>query len=283
MEFIRPKGLLSGFHADDLHSLHSAYDHAGEQWAPTDYFIHWHEHPVWEFYFQVSGSSVWESKAQRYPLAAGDFLAVSPRLKHQMAEKPAAEHHFLYVALDPYQLTSHESDFWRKLEAQQVITVKQAESLADPFRYLIREVSQEGLYKKEGLEIAARSLLLEAMRLLEGRDSQRARVMQHPAVAHCRELIELHPEHNWTLDILGRMAGLSPNYLLDLFRKETAKTPHRYLIEQRIKRACQQLKRTDQNLTDISISLGFGSSQHFSNCFRQYTGMSPSVYRKRVR
>lgn len=91
-------------------------------------------------------------------------------------------------------------------------------------------------------------------------------------------------EGNYTADLtLAEMAQpsyLNPSYFLRLFKQVYNQTPHNYLITLRLHSACQKLKQTDLSIKEISESLGFCNQFHFSKVFKDYYGMTPSMYRK---
>jgi AraC family transcriptional regulator len=85
-----------------------------------------------------------------------------------------------------------------------------------------------------------------------------------------------------SLGELADLAGLSPNYFLSAFRKATGKTPHRYLTEQRIARACQLLHNPYCSLVDVSLTVGFSSQSHLTTVFRRFMKTTPAAYREAV-
>lgn len=56
-----------------------------------------------------------------------------------------------------------------------------------------------------------------------------------------------------------------------------------YLLRLRIDKAQELLAGSEMSVTDISHSLGFSSSQHFAGVFKQYTGQTPSAFRRKLR
>jgi len=48
-----------------------------------------------------------------------------------------------------------------------------------------------------------------------------------------------------------------------------------------VEKARKILKGMEKNITMISCSLGFPSSQHFATAFKKFEDMPPSLYRKR--
>jgi AraC family transcriptional regulator len=51
------------------------------------------------------------------------------------------------------------------------------------------------------------------------------------------------------------------------------------LLQQRVERAKQLLKKTDQSIIEIALACGFSSHSHLSKQFRQLTGETPTAYR----
>ena len=95
-----------------------------------------------------------------------------------------------------------------------------------------------------------------------------------PLVARMRR----NPEEDWSIGRLMSLTGCSSTTLTNLFRRETGKTPHRFLVGCRIRRAMGMLK-TRRKIIDIAHDLGFGSSQHFATVFLHETGFTPVAWR----
>ena len=84
------------------------------------------------------------------------------------------------------------------------------------------------------------------------------------------------------LHTIAHEAALSPYYFTRQFTAFVGVPPYRYLIELRIDRARQLLRDTELTVTQICHRVGFNSLSHFTTTFRQHTGLSPSVYRRRL-
>ncbi|MDF1569184.1 MAG: helix-turn-helix domain-containing protein [Spirochaetaceae bacterium] len=68
------------------------------------------------------------------------------------------------------------------------------------------------------------------------------------------------------------------------FREEVKRiygiTPLQFLIHQRITRAADLLRETDERISQIGYDCGFEDSNYFSRMFRKETGLSPRDYRR---
>jgi AraC-like DNA-binding protein len=83
-----------------------------------------------------------------------------------------------------------------------------------------------------------------------------------------------------TVSSLAQTANMSVSHFMRVFKRETGLSPMEYLIKVRIEKAKKLLSNSDRNITEISLSCGFGSTSHFSSCFLKQTGQTPTEYRK---
>lgn len=68
-------------------------------------------------------------------------------------------------------------------------------------------------------------------------------------------------------------------YLHALFKKYMSESPQSFLINYRLDKACNLLKRTDLAVGDISRSVGYDDTLLFSRTFKKIKKVSPSQYR----
>ncbi len=71
------------------------------------------------------------------------------------------------------------------------------------------------------------------------------------------------------------------SYLTAIFKKHIGMSPQQYIIDAKIKTACEYLKYTNYNITHISQSVGYEDIYVFSHAFSKVVGMSPKEYRKK--
>ena len=70
-------------------------------------------------------------------------------------------------------------------------------------------------------------------------------------------------------------------HLMTSFKKEIGLTVHEFIIRSKIEYACDLMAEIP--VTEVALMLNFSSSQHFSNVFKAYTGMTPTQYIKSLR
>ncbi len=96
----------------------------------------------------------------------------------------------------------------------------------------------------------------------------------------CMDYIERNLQQPLTVEILAKELKLSPTYLSALFRKEAGVVLSEYIRRKRIDTAKTLLQYTEFSCLEIAEYLCFSSDSHFAHVFREYTGMTPTDYRK---
>jgi AraC-like DNA-binding protein len=132
--------------------------------------------------------------------------------------------------------------------------------------------------------LAGEELLLRAyarMVALHARLSTAPLAREHAGVARVREAIEARYAEDLSLDMLAREAGLSRHHLIRAFRREVGLTPHAYVLDVRVRRARERLKR-GESPADVAAATGFADQAHLSRCFKARLGVGPGAYRKAV-
>jgi AraC-like DNA-binding protein len=86
----------------------------------------------------------------------------------------------------------------------------------------------------------------------------------------------------WTLGEIAAEVRGSPVYLTQVFQQVEGLPLYRYQMRLRLARALDLLAQYD-DLTALSLDLGFSSHSHFSAAFRAAYGRSPSEFRQTAR
>ena len=82
---------------------------------------------------------------------------------------------------------------------------------------------------------------------------------------------------------LAALAGMSPHYFAELFKRSMGCAPHRYVLLQRIERAKQELRDTRCGIIEVGLDVGFQNPSHFARMFRKFVGTSPSRFQSEVK
>lgn len=94
------------------------------------------------------------------------------------------------------------------------------------------------------------------------------------------DYILLNYKEKIVLKELADYAGLSPNYLCTLFKKETGETILHYVGKIRIGSSLTLLANTDLSISEVAEKAGFEDGNYFARIFKKQMKISPSEYRK---
>lgn len=84
-----------------------------------------------------------------------------------------------------------------------------------------------------------------------------------------------------TAESLAEMFGTTARRLNELFKTSCGVTVHDFVRSSRMRYAMQLLRQTDMAVTNVAVESGYVNPANFATAFRQYSGLSPSVYRQR--
>lgn len=132
--------------------------------------------------------------------------------------------------------------------------------------------------------------------LLEGRRSIRKYFSENPAIDPVKLRSE-SPDNVFMVDLnkyirdklnveslrVDEIAGefaMSPSKLQKKIKELTGLSVAEYIIQVKIKKACELLSDKSLSIAEISSAVGFSSPAYFSDCFRRKKGMTPNQYRK---
>jgi len=141
---------------------------------------------------------------------------------------------------------------------------------------IYNEEMQE-IYDVDRLCFWLTGVLKQFMTLLFGDEAGSGRNVMPRALTHIRD----HMGERVSLDEVARFVHLSPSYFSRLFKSETGQTFSEYLQTVRIERAKNYLKNGECSLTEIAERTGFFDQSHFIKTFKQATGVTPGLYRRR--
>ena len=103
-----------------------------------------------------------------------------------------------------------------------------------------------------------------------------------PVLRTCCEYIMSHLHSRITMEELGRVCALSPNYVSDLFKKELNIRPIAYIRQKKMNYAAYLLQHSSLSVAEISELLALPSSSSFASQFTEQYGMTPYRYRKQL-
>lgn len=97
-------------------------------------------------------------------------------------------------------------------------------------------------------------------------------------VARARQLFEERFDEDLSLADVAKLSGLPRHQLIRSFRRETGLTPHAYLVDIRVRRA-QEALRKGETPGAVAAATGFCDQAHLTRAFKARLGVTPGAFR----
>jgi AraC family transcriptional regulator len=178
-----------------------------------------------------------------------------------------------------------ERDFGQAAEFELRTAIGVRDPVINRFGLLAqKELSEGGIGGRLYAEGLGTALAVHLLRRY-GSTSPSARVIYRGGIASrpLRRVIDYINEHlqgELSLAELSRLAKLSPHHFATAFKASTGISPHQYVIERRIERARELLRRNENSISEIAYAVGFSSQTHLTAHFRRTMGLTPRMFRQ---
>jgi AraC family carnitine catabolism transcriptional activator len=158
------------------------------------------------------------------------------------------------------------------------LTCAGSTSVLDMMLHWIGARHGEGLVKE-----IANHLLLEKVRRPEDpqlSSSPQAPQALEPALQRALDIMARTIEEPISCEDIADAVGLSLRQLQRLFAQFLATAPSQHYMRLRLAKAHALLQQTDLPVTEVAVSAGFASPEHFSRVYRATFGRPPSADRR---
>jgi AraC-like DNA-binding protein len=249
----------------------------------------WHSHLGFELIFFLEGASGYEfENRETVDLNGGHFLVIPPRTVHRGTYAVRAPSTLCGLAFNTSQPTAWRNTSFtlpdiRRLLAALRNASREVHPLGANLQWALRRLKEQLVGfpanpHRADAQAALRAwvcaVLVEAVPQL-----QVAPAPPNTIASAAIAFLQKHLREPISMTDLVRHLGYSRARVFEMFEAQTGHTPKDYLQRLRIEQAADLLRNTNQSMMEIVQATGFGSAQHFSVSFRQYTGVAPASYR----
>ena len=168
------------------------------------------------------------------------------------------------------------------LRAGEPLAFRQQRLRIDPRAQALVALLRHSLREKIAEPLEAESLALTLVQRALGPRTTHAAgasVGRQRLVDRAKLVLASDLARRWTLAEIAAEVRGSPVYLTQVFQQVEGVPLYRYHLRLRLARALDLLAQYD-DLTTLSLDLGFSSHSHFSSAFREAYGRSPSEFRQ---
>jgi AraC-like DNA-binding protein len=107
--------------------------------------------------------------------------------------------------------------------------------------------------------------------------------LRDPHVSRVLGLMHAEPARQWTVNDLGREAGLSRSALGERFAELIGEPPMQYLTRWRLALGARALKDGKEPVIHVAQQVGYESEAAFNRAFKREFGMPPATWRRHSR
>lgn len=170
----------------------------------------------------------------------------------------------------------------RSLKSAEVTQDEQLSALLSAMRAETRDGCRSGRLYAESVSTALLTLLA-ARYTGPGARPARGKGL---SPAQKRKLID-HVRENLSGQIsvadLAGIVGMSPAHFARTFKSEFGISPYGCVMRERVAKAKRLISDNKTSLGGVGADVGFASQSHFARVFRQFSGVTPKVYRDSIR
>jgi AraC-like DNA-binding protein len=172
-----------------------------------------------------------------------------------------------------------------------IVHVHEASTQASVLRWAIGQLTTELRDRQPGGVLVsdhlAHIMIVQVLRLyLSGRPLHRhgldggwLAALTDRQIGSALGAMHADPARRWTLEDLGRIAGMSRSTFAQRFKHIVGASPLDYLTRWRMLIAGDRLRGTSDTIATIAQSLGYESDSAFSTAFKKIMSRSPKQYR----
>lgn len=247
-----------------------------------------HRHDAWELYYVVHGYGNRMAGDTLQPFSAGDVVLIPPGMFHRWIYEPDsaddAGHVRYLMAAFSHSFVERCMEVFPELRNRLAGIVFPTEALkfgAESSR-TIRKI----LAGMNNLDELGR--LCEMFRLLPvvftssdhtfaGRPMRIERDVRR--MQHICAYVMAHYVHTISLDDIAAEIGMNRSAFCSYFKRCKGVTFSQFVTQYRLNTACELLKHSQKQVSEICFTVGFNDLPHFIRVFKKATGLSPSRYR----
>ena len=233
----------------------------------------------------LKGNVRYETDGMMYPVLPGHVFISRPDEPHRRCDNPKGMMMYRILFCLPkrsesiLRLTADESAFLAR-ELKKIpfrvfhATARLRAAFVRLFAVFDSDVADRTRHQLE-MRNAALELLLALVEAPYAPHSAKGR--PSAKVKEIAMRIAENPGIEYPVATLAREAALSSFAFTEAFKRGTGLTPHAYLLDQRVRRAHEDIKAHRGSIRSISMKWRFSSPQHMSAAFKRILGITPSM------
>lgn len=256
--------------------------------------LHWHQYI--EFIYVLEGEGVLTIDLQEYRASKGDLIVISPSSLHGGTGEETNPLVCKVILADIEILMGNLKN---KIAKRYLLPLLDQKIKIVPFIVpstplyqevftLFRGILDKSEKQNEGFELYIKGYLQQMLAaLFEAKHYREAagngEMKEIQQIKRLIRFIEEHYSEPMSVDRLAQYTGYNRYYFMHFFKMHTGYTVTQYLNLKRTEYAARILAEQDWRVSEISERTGYQDVSYFIRVFTKRYGMSPLMYRKKIR
>jgi AraC-like DNA-binding protein/mannose-6-phosphate isomerase-like protein (cupin superfamily) len=232
--------------------------------------VDWHYHKNAYFTFILEGNVIEGNKKEIYNCSAGDLLFHNWQEPHYNI-KPEGFTRGLHIEI--------EEEWFNELDFKATDLQGSIKITTPDLRFLMYKIFKETKADDSSTLLSIKTLLLETLSKML-RYHQPESIKKPTWVLEIDNILNDQFAENLTLDFLSKTLHIHPVHLSRDFSKYFNSGLGEYIRKLKVQKSLQLISQKKLDLTTIALDCGFSDQSHFTRCFKEINGITPSQYRK---
>ncbi len=253
--------------------FHTNYVAMNSQHGHNDTIIHT---PPRNFYLLLytKSESVFRIGETSYPVKPNTLILISPNssISYSNPGDFYSDHWINFSDPEDILCSTH-------LEQDRLFLLENNLPVDEYFQLMVSAFHSELPGKQYTISLLLRSLLYTVENYIS---SDAIDCPHYSDLLALRRKIYESPMQGYTINELAKSINLSNVYLQELYKKAFHISCGNDIIQSRIIHAKNLLTETSLSIGEIAEQCGYKSAIHFSRQFKQHTGLSPQIWKKKI-
>lgn len=247
-----------------------------------------HQHEAWELYFVTHGNGKRMTGDTLMDFSEGDVVLIPPSMIHHWDYNPKSanadgEITYLMVAFSSDLIDKCMTTF-PEIKRALLGTTLPVEAIK--YGTESAKIIKRALYAMSETDDIGQ--LCEMIRLLPfiftttdhtyiGKPIKIERNIRR--IQQVAAYVMAHYYHPITIDEIASHMGMNRSAFCTFFKRNKGMTFSQFVTQYRLSTACELLRGTNQQVSEICFAVGFNDLPHFNRVFKKHYGMTPSKFR----